>query len=139
MRWRPKSVSPKRRTRRPRRLIRGSGDKALVDEMLEIARRHANRPDARIVKLAAWIREKRRLLLFTEYEDTRRWLERRLLEALHDLGPASPASPARPRPICTDAAREGINLQARCHDLIHIDLPWNPARPEQRNARAVLE
>jgi hypothetical protein len=117
----------------------GIGDKALVDEMLEIARRHANRPDARIVKLAAWIREKRRLLLFTEYEDTRRWLERRLLEALHDLGPASPASPARPRPICTDAAREGINLQARCYDLIHIDLPWNPARPEQRNARAVLE
>ncbi len=35
----------------------GIGDKALVDEMLEIARRHANRPDARIVKLAAWIRE----------------------------------------------------------------------------------
>jgi SNF2 family DNA or RNA helicase len=41
--------------------------------------------------------------------------------------------------ICTDAAREGINLQARCHELIHIDLPWNPARPERRNARAVLE
>jgi superfamily II DNA or RNA helicase len=74
----------------------GIGDKALVDEMLQIARRHANRPDARIVKLAAWIRENmtaggqwtnRRLLLFTEYEDTRRWLERRLLEALHDLDP----------------------------------------------------
>jgi len=65
--------------------------------MLEIARRHANRPDARIVKLNAWIRENmtvggqwtdRRLLLFTEYEDTRRWLERRLLEVLHDLDPA---------------------------------------------------
>ena len=27
----------------------------------------------------------RRLLLFTEYEDTRRWLERRLLEALHEI------------------------------------------------------
>jgi superfamily II DNA/RNA helicase len=37
--------------------------------------------------------------------------------------------------ICTDAAREGINLQAHCHDLIHIDLPWNPARLEQRNGR----
>ena len=23
----------------------------------------------------------------------------------------------------------------RCHDLIHIDLPWNPARLEQRNGR----
>jgi Helicase conserved C-terminal domain len=28
---------------------------------------------------------------------------------------------------CTDAAREGINLQTRCHDLIHFDLPWNPS------------
>jgi SNF2 family DNA or RNA helicase len=37
--------------------------------------------------------------------------------------------------ICTDAAREGINLQARCRDLIHFDLPWNPARLEQRNGR----
>jgi len=35
--------------------------------------------------------------------------------------------------LCTDAAREGINLQARCSDLIHFDLPWNPARLEQRN------
>jgi hypothetical protein len=37
--------------------------------------------------------------------------------------------------VCTDAAREGINLQMRCHDIIHIDLPWNPARLEQRNGR----
>src|ERR1700750_1561518 len=37
--------------------------------------------------------------------------------------------------ICTDAAREGINLQSRCYDLIHVDLPWNPARLEQRNGR----
>lgn len=146
----------------------GIGDKALVDEMLEIARRHANRPDARIAKLNTWIREhmtaggqwnERRLLLFTEYEDTRRWLERRLLEAFHDLDPedriacftgatstdrreelkrrfnADPATDPLRILICTDAAREGINLQARCHDLIHIDLPWNPARLEQRNGR----
>jgi superfamily II DNA or RNA helicase len=146
----------------------GIGDRALVDEMLEIARRHAGRPDARIGKLNAWIHENmiaggqwndRRLLLFTEYEDTRRWLERRLMEALHDLDPedriacftgatstdrreelkrrfnADPASEPLRILICTDAAREGINLQARCHDLIHMDLPWNPARLEQRNGR----
>ncbi len=34
--------------------------------------------------------------------------------------------------ICTDAAREGVNLQSYCADLIHFDLPWNPARLEQR-------
>ena len=37
--------------------------------------------------------------------------------------------------VATDAAREGINLQDHCADLFHIDLPWNPARVEQRNGR----
>jgi SNF2 family DNA or RNA helicase len=37
--------------------------------------------------------------------------------------------------LCTDAAREGINLQTRCRDLVHFDLPWNPSRLEQRNGR----
>jgi hypothetical protein len=141
---------------------------ALVDEMLALARRHAQDPDARVRLLAPWIRRhmttegrwnQRRLVLFTEYEDTRLWLEVQLAEALDDLRPddriasftgatsterreelkrrfnSNPAEdPLRIR-ICTDAAREGINLQMRCHDLIHIDLPWNPARLEQRNGR----
>ena len=37
--------------------------------------------------------------------------------------------------IATDAVREGLNLQARCSDLFHFDLPWNPGRIEQRNGR----
>lgn len=37
--------------------------------------------------------------------------------------------------IATDAAREGINLQAHCHHLFHYDIPWNPGRLEQRNGR----
>lgn len=37
--------------------------------------------------------------------------------------------------IATDAAREGLNFQAHCSDLFHFDLPWNPARIEQRNGR----
>ena len=99
------------------------------------------------------------MVLFTEYEDTRRWLERRLAEGLEDAGTegriasftgltssdrredlkrafnADPASEPLRILVCTDAAREGINLQSRCHDLIHVDLPWNPARLEQRNGR----
>ena len=146
----------------------GVGDLTRVDEMLEIARACAGNPDARMAHLSAWIRENmtpdgrwsgRRLLLFTEYEHTRRWLERRLLEALSDLDPeermasftgatstdrreklksefnADPDKEPLRILICTEAAREGINLQVRCHDLIHIDLPWNPARLEQRNGR----
>lgn len=37
--------------------------------------------------------------------------------------------------LCTDAAREGINLQTHCSDLFHFDVPWNPSRMEQRNGR----
>ena len=37
--------------------------------------------------------------------------------------------------LATDAAREGVNLQGHCADLFHYDVPWNPARMEQRNGR----
>ena len=149
-------------------LAAGVSDLALIDEMLSIARKATHQPDARVDHLAKWIREHmtigsrwndRRLVLFTEYEDTRRWLEKRLAEALDDLRPderiacftgatplirreelkrrfnANPGEDPLRVLICTDAAREGINLQMRCHDLVHFDLPWNPARLEQRNGR----
>jgi hypothetical protein len=37
--------------------------------------------------------------------------------------------------VSTDATAEGLNLHARCHHLIHIELPYNPNRLEQRNGR----
>jgi hypothetical protein len=102
----------------------------------------------------------RRLIIFTEYEDTRRWLEKRLREAIATTDRADdriavftgvttadrreavkqafnadPADEPLRILICTDAAREGVNLQTRCFDLVHFDLPWNPARLEQRNGR----
>lgn len=142
---------------------------AIVDEMLALAEKHAARPDARLKWLVEWIRKsmldgrqwnRRRLIIFTEWEDTRRWLERRLREALADtdgiddrIGVFSGATGSDRREqikhafnadpdgeplrilICTDAAREGINLQSYCSDLLHLDLPWNPSRLEQRNGR----
>ena len=36
--------------------------------------------------------------------------------------------------LCTDAAAEGINLQF-CWIMINFDVPWNPARLEQRMGR----
>ena len=141
---------------------------AHVDTMLALAQAHKDAPDARVAWLVRWIRRtmapggtwnSRRLVLFTEWEATRFWLQAQLRRALSDLEPESRvaaytgatsqdrretlkrafnADPDR-EPlrilICTDAAREGINLQSRCHDLIHVDLPWNPARLEQRNGR----
>ncbi len=141
-----------------------------VEKMLDIARSHERKPDARVRWLIDWIKKnmfeapgrwnERRLIVFTQWEDTRIWLERRLKEAFAetDRGEeriatftgitrqdrreqvklafnADPAKEPLRILLCTDAAREGINLQTRCHDLIHFDLPWNPSRLEQRNGR----
>lgn len=37
--------------------------------------------------------------------------------------------------VSTEAGGEGIDLQERCHVLIHVDLPWNPMRLHQRVGR----
>jgi superfamily II DNA or RNA helicase len=146
-----------------------NGELAAVDDMLMLAERAAPRPDARLNWLVQWIKQnllsgsiwnERRLIVFTEWEDSRRWVERRLREALADTDRAEdriavfsgstgkdrreevkaafnddPAKEPLRILICTDAAREGINLQSYCSDLVHLDLPWNPSRLEQRNGR----
>jgi hypothetical protein len=100
------------------------------------------------------------VLIFTEFDDTKRYLLARLEAALRGSDRAAeriqvfhgPTPPARreeikqafntdPRRhpvrilVATDAAREGLNLQAHCHHLFHFDIPWNPSRMEQRNGR----
>ena len=145
---------------------------AHVDRMLAISAAVRDLPDARVEAILDWIENElldadyawrdRRVILFTEWEDTRRWLLERLKEGLlqrstgrveldgrilnftgqtsleeRDRIKIAFNAPFHEKPVrilvCTDAAREGLNLQARCHDLIHVDLPWNPSRLEQRN------
>ena len=101
----------------------------------------------------------RRLLIFTEFSDTLDWLRKQLLTELgisaedDRIGCFTGATSLDERAmlksrfnsdpdsdplrilLCTDAAREGINLQHRCYDLFHFDMPWNPSRLEQRNGR----
>ena len=147
---------------------------AHVDRMLAISGGARDLADARVEAILDWIEDEmlddghawrdRRLILFTEWEDTRRWLVERLKEGLlqrslgridlegrilnftgqtslieRDRIKIAFNAPFEQEPVrilvCTDAAREGLNLQARCHDLIHVDLPWNPSRLEQRNGR----
>lgn len=102
----------------------------------------------------------RRVIIFTEWVDTLNWLRTCLeeaiagtdragerIEVIHgqtaletreriklDFNENPDKTPVRIL-LATDAAREGINLQAWCADLLHFDLPWNPARLEQRNGR----
>jgi len=64
-----------------------------VEGMLEFATANERKPDARVAWLTGWVRRnmftgntwnERRLIIFTEWEDTRLWLERRLKEAVVD-------------------------------------------------------
>ncbi len=157
-------------------------ERDLVGEMATIANAHRFQPDARIRTLVDWIRSNqcpelppldesdrsdvnaswapRRVIIFTEYTDTKRYLEQQLRAAIagtdreedriavYHGGMGEDAREAVKRAfneeperhplrilIATDAAREGLNLQHHCADLFHFDLPWNPARLEQRNGR----
>lgn len=156
-------------------------EKRLLNAMREIAEQHRDRPDARVRYLVQWLREQLcagiylpneasairnmpwtdlRVLIFTEYEDTQRYLVNQLRLAIRDTaqaeerievyhGPTSPDkreaikrafnTPPNQHPlrilVATDAAREGLNLQAHCWNLFHFDVPWNPSRLEQRNGR----
>jgi ERCC4-related helicase len=101
-----------------------------------------------------------RIIVFTEYDDTLAYVRRHLeahvratdrgedrleiyhgrtsLEERQEIKEAFNADPAvNPVRIllATDAAREGLNLQKFCFNLFHFDIPWNPARLEQRNGR----
>ncbi|RIH85153.1 RNA polymerase-associated protein RapA [Meiothermus luteus] len=93
-----------------------------------------------------------KLILFTEHRDTLEYLEGRLLrylgrpEALVSIHGGLSREERRLRQarftqdqdalilVATDAAGEGVNLQ-QAHLLINYDLPWNPARLEQRFGR----
>ncbi len=146
----------------------------LLDEMARIANQARYETDSRVRHLIAWVKENlcpdlgtpgarwndRRVLIFTEYTDTKRYLVQQLQAAIagsdrehdriltfhggigeerrEDIKAAFNADPGR-HPlrilVATDAAREGINLQNHCADLFHLDVPWNPSRMEQRNGR----
>ena len=130
-----------------------------VETLLARARRLAEAgEDSKFEKLRdvmrdpAFVHEK--LIVFTEHRDTAEFLVRRL-EGLGLTGEialihggldyrereAQVESFRRPAAdggaaclIATDAAGEGINLQF-CWLMVNYDVPWNPARLEQRMGR----
>jgi superfamily II DNA or RNA helicase len=96
-----------------------------------------------------------RLVVFTEYKTTLDYLLRRLRTTfagqderfLSLFGGMEDAQRERIKDhfndpeadvrvlVATDAASEGLNLQATARYLMHFDCPWNPSRLEQRNGR----
>jgi superfamily II DNA or RNA helicase len=134
-------------------------ERALLDRMREWANANARRADekarALIAQLKAWGHE--RVIVFTEYRATQEWLrellaaqglgthgrvqllyggmddeERERITAAFQSDPGN--DPVRVL-IATDTASEGIDLQRHCRRIVHLDIPFNPNRLEQRNGR----
>ncbi len=134
-------------------------EKAKVQELLALAKRVADGGSgAKFEKLLEVLQDERladeKFLIFTEHRDTMEFLARRL-EALGHAGQVArihggldadqrdrqieffraPAGTGGARFLAaTDAAGEGINLQF-CWIMVNYDIPWNPARLEQRMGR----
>jgi ERCC4-related helicase len=118
--------------------------------LVNLIRQRLRTPDGK-----AWLPGER-LVVFTEYKTTLDALVTRLRADFPDDGAIvhlfgsgdmderekeavktafnDPASAARIL-VATDAASEGLNLQRTARYLHHYDVPWNPARLEQRNGR----
>lgn len=108
--------------------------------------------------------DNRKVLVFTFYRDTAKWLRNHLAKAIEntpelhnyvgriavvtgnesdalkiagEFCPESMESGAEDKydiMISTDVLAEGINLQ-QCRNIINYDLPWNPMRLVQRHGR----
>ncbi len=104
-----------------------------------------------------WTNE--RVIIFTEYRATQKWLHRILVDAglagnggerlalmyggmpeddreriVAEFGADPALRPVRIL-LATDTASEGIDLQRHCRLMVHAEIPFNPNRLEQRNGR----
>lgn len=131
----------------------------IIDFLHNWAVEASRQPDSKAVKLLHWLNHhpEQRVIIFTEYRTTQKWLyelltneglakgerlmtlyggmkseEREKIKAAFQASPE--LAPVRIL-LATDAASEGLDLQNHCAHLIHYEIPWNPNRLEQRNGR----
>jgi len=134
-------------------------EKEQVNELLNLARKvYDSGQESKFEKLNELLSEPgfkgEKFLIFTEHKDTLDFLVRRLsgigftekIAQIHgglDAGQRQAAIRKFKAPvedggsrilISTDAGGEGINLQF-CWIMVNYDIPWNPARLEQRMGR----
>jgi superfamily II DNA or RNA helicase len=136
---------------------------ASLDELVPVARRvHASGEDTKWRQLRSLLEDHaltrgpdstpRKIIVFTEHRDTLTYLADRIrglpgrADAVVEIhgGLAHPQRRVVERSftrdphvtvlVATDAAGEGLNLQA-AHLMVNYDLPWNPNRLEQRFGR----
>ncbi|MFF7247592.1 DISARM system SNF2-like helicase DrmD [Embleya sp. NPDC008237] len=148
-----------------------SAEQKLLEELRDWGLRNSDRADSKFTAFLDWLRgivqrngpggmqggwDGDRVIVFTEYRDTQRWLHERLISAgvpsesiaqlyggqdrderelIKNVFQDDPeVAPVRIL-LATDSASEGINLQNHCHRVLHWEIPWNPNRLEQRNGR----
>ena len=134
-------------------------ERLMVQSLLDKARsRVAGADESKFDKLQEVLRDPRfaddKMIVFTEHRDTAEFLVRRLeglgfagrVALIHGGLPyqerdrqveffrRSVAEGGASYLVATDAAGEGINLQF-CWLMVNYDIPWNPARLEQRMGR----
>lgn len=135
------------------------GESGRFDALVKLIEQTCLTASGNLSNASDW--EAGRLIVFTEYLDTHKYLYERLIAAGVDpsriaemKGGMDPLVRAHVSEIfnhppgddpdlrttvrvllCTDTASEGIDLHLQCHDLLHYDVPWNPSRMEQRNGR----
>jgi len=135
----------------------GESEEALLQQLLQLADNVKEQQESKVqalLDLLQRILEKpaEKVVIFTEFRDTLHMLEHILTEHGYGSmlvtyhGATPPAERDQHRRaflgnpnvrifLATDAASEGINLHKSCNTLIHVEIPWNPNRYEQRNGR----
>ena len=113
-------------------LTEAADQAAVVDSKARYLRRLIDRTDPEPV------------VVFTEYRDTLLRLAATLPPSLHLHGGLTASERTAVQRqfnedggllLATDAAAEGLNLQRCCRVVVNYELPWNPARLEQRIGR----
>jgi len=139
-----------------RKIKRAESTRKVLDDLIVSASK-ALQCDPKIETVINAIREIRseepnaNILIYTEYTDSQTviWKELKSKKELGKVLKLSGGDPDKEREditdqfcnedkvilISTDASAEGLNLQQKCHHLIHFELPFNPNRLEQRNGR----
>ncbi len=130
-----------------------------IEQLIALAQRvYDNGEESKFEKLRELLRNERfaneKVIIFTEHRDTQTFLLRRFeglgftgrIAQIHggmDFRAREVQVELFKKPldeggaqylVCTDAAAEGINLQFAWL-MINYDIPWNPARLEQRMGR----
>jgi hypothetical protein len=133
-------------------------DLPLLDDLIRRADALAERKDAKAARLADLVADGARTLVFSSSRDTTLWLRRwidpppawctgdaagightRLPRdlVLKGFAPEGHGQSSRVPHVllATDVAAEGLDLQG-AQRVVHYDLPWTPARLDQREGRA---